>query len=581
MKNRYFIIALLAVISFLQTSCEGFLDKLPRDKISNEQYWQKSGDLETYNLQFYTAFNPSGFTGTYRNDGSSGSDDMIIKVDAHSVLNGSRAVSTSGGAWDWKNISAVNTFFDNYEHCQDPRVQWEHFLGEAHFFRAWFYFSKVVSFGDVPIYTSALKMDSPELYNPRDQRTDVVDFILQDLDAAIAYLKPLKSVDGGANRLSKEAALIFKSRVALFEGSWQKYHAGTDFATPSADISKYFRAAASAAEELIDGDYTKGVFGSSSVDYGNMFGKDDMSSNQEVILWKAYSDELSYRNHLQVYTTTFTDGRGATYNFVSSFLSKEGKPVDYYAENKIHTGSKFLTWLKENVDPRLSQTIWIPGDTRWDNQRGKAIFEKPAVNESDSYLCATGFQVKKGADIKSPAAGGKYGDESTTGHIMFRYAEALLNYAEATAELGEAVDYNKSINLLRRRVGMPDFDATIQDPYKERHSDYGYPLSNELFEIRRERRVELGLEGYRTRDYKRWAAHKLFQGKRPLGLILEKSEYPDMSDDQVALTTDGFIDSMKKSIPNGYGFDEKRDYLDCVPTNEITLNSTLTQNPGW
>jgi starch-binding outer membrane protein, SusD/RagB family len=189
--------------------------------------------------------------------------------------------------------------------------------------------------------------------------------------------------------------------------------------------------------------------------------------------------------------------------------------------------------------------------------------------------------MKKGNDPKDPYAGSgvSWNTNSITGSIVFRYSEALLNYAEAKYELGEQVDYDKSINLIRKRSGMPDFKVQV-DPNRLEYANYGYPVSDELFEIRRERTVELGCEGFRYDDIRRWAAHSLLQGKRPKGYPFDPLEWVGS---KINYKTDekGFIDPYVGQLPNGYGFKPERDYLECIPLNEITLNPNLVQNPGW
>lgn len=578
-KNIIYII--LGVLSLGFVSCENLLDRAPLDKIGNNSYWKTATDLKNYTMQFYTLFptyGKPGHAGIFMADAHYGSDDAILG-DANTTLNGARAVTNSGGNWDWKNIRSVNLFFDNYNNCQEPFDLWAHYLGEAHFFRAYLYFSKVKSYGDVPWYNKALSMDSEDLYKARDPRTLVVDSILSDLDKAIEYLHPIKTVDGKTNRLSKEVALLFKSRVALYEGTWQKYHNGTLFGTPDADPNKYFRIAVEAAEELMGEDYTAGIYGSNSDDYGKMFGMNDMVTNQEVMLWKKYDKSLNLSHNSQVYHTSRTNTRSATLEFVESFLGKDGNPIDYYELAKTTKGTDFLKYLGSNSDPRLGKTIWIPGDVMWNSVNGYKEFNLPYIGETGEYLNSTGLQLRKGVDITSAGAGGFFGGDCITGSIIFRYAEVLLNYAEAKYELDGQVDYNKSINLLRQRAGMPNFKV-ISDPNQKRFSDYGYTISDELFEIRRERRTELGAEGFRTQDYKRWAAHKLFQNKRPKGYPVVKSEFPDGTKIP-AIDQNGLLDPFKKSIPEGYRFNENRDYLECIPTNEITLNPNLKPNPGW
>ena len=578
-KNIIYIIS--GILSLGCVSCEDLLDRAPLDKIGNNSYWKTATDLKNYTMHFYTLFSTFGslgHAGIFMADAHYGSDDAILG-DANTTLNGARAVANSGGNWDWKKIRSVNIFFDNYARCQEPFDLWAHYLGEAHFFRAFLYFSKVKSYGDVPWYNKSLSMDSEDLYKARDPRTLVVDSILSDLDKAIEYLHPIKTVDGKTNRLSKEVALLFKSRVALYEGSWQKYHNGTPFATPGADPNKYFRIAVEAAEKLMNGDYTVGVYGANSEDYGKMFGMNDMAANQEVLLWKKYDKSLNLSHNSQVYHTSRTNTRSATLEFVESFLGKDGNPIDYHKLAKTTKGTDFLKYLGSNSDPRLSKTIWIPGDVMWNSINGYKKFDLPYIGETGEYLNLTGLQLRKGVDITSAGAGGFFGGDCVTGAIIFRYAEVLLNYAEAKYELDGQVDYNKSINLLRQRAGIPNFKV-VSDPNQKRFSDYGYTISDELFEIRRERRVELGAEGFRTQDYKRWAAHKLFQNKRPKGYPVVKSEFPDGTKIP-ATDQNGLLDPFKKNIPEGYKFKENRDYLECIPTNEITLNPNLKPNPGW
>ncbi len=480
MKKNILLFGLM-ILSSLLVSCSDYLDREPLTQIGNDAYWKSKNDLENYTLQYYTSLPAFGIVGSYTGllswDATRGVDTQITGV-PNTTLNGSRSPVTSGGNWTWENIRSVNVFFDNCWKCTDPFDSYKHFVGEAHFFKAWFYFEKVRVYGDVPWFSKPLEMDSEELYQARDSRILVVDSILWNLDKAIEYLNPLKSADGGNNRISKETALLFKSRVALYEGSWQKYHAGTPFATSGADSKKYFQIAVQAAEELMDPQYTTGLYSNNSPaeDYCKMFS---------------------------------------------------------------------------------------------------------LIDQSGEYLNNTGFQYRKGNDPKDAQAGGgvSWNTNCVTGSIVFRYAEALLNYAEAKCELGETVDYEKSINLLRRRAGMPDFKVQ-SDPNRSRYADYGYSISDELYEIRRERTVELACEGFRYDDIRRWAAHSLIKGKRPKGYLLDESEWVGAKINY-KVDENGFVDPYSGQIPNGYGFKADRDYLDCIPLNEITLNPNLTQNPGW
>lgn len=169
----------------------------------------------------------------------------------------------------------------------------------------------------------------------------------------------------------------------------------------------------------------------------------------------------------------------------------------------------------------------------------------------------------------------------TTTSPTFRFAEALLIYAEAKAELGNITqaDLDISINVLRERAAMPplQMDNIVQDP------NWLYPdLSPIVNEVRRERHVEMAIEGYRFDDLMRWRAHDLFVGKRLKGAKFQPELYPDVKlGEEVFLDEDGYLDPLVKQIPNGYQFDPGRDYLLAIPLEQITLNPSLEQNPRW
>jgi len=573
-------------------ACSKNLDQPPQDQISNSQYWKTAQDLETYMYQFYRVFPhfknlvnivPNFFIGNIGSDAVYGSDHQVMTAPA-TQLNGTGTATTSGGNWNWVNIRSVNIFFENYQKVNDVPGNINHFVGEAHFFKAWLYFEKVRLFGDVPWYTNSMQIDDPALYNPRTKRTEVVDSILWHLDRAVEKLKLRKDAAGTNNRLNKEVALIFKSRVALFEGSWQKYHAGTPFGTAGADPNKYFQSAVDAVTELqTPGKYTVGITnnGKPASDYNSLFSSRDLSASTEIALWCKFDKSQSTWSHnFQQFITRQTNDVNVTYQLIQNYLGTTGLPYDYGSVALTVKGSAFLTKIGTDCDPRLRQVIWIPGQTMWDNSAGTVLFTKPFLDKTGNAKNNTGFQLNKGADPKDPTAGGALGFATAceTGAVIFRYAEALLNYAEAKLELGQAPDYDKSLNLLRSRAGMPDF-SVIADVNRLNYADWGYAISDELNEVRRERAVELACEGFRYDDWRRWRAHNLFLQKRPLGFPYLASEYPASL--VVPTNADGFVDPFMGIIPGGYNFIVGRDYLESIPINEITLNPNLAQNPGW
>lgn len=568
---KRFTYLFLALTIALFNACEDFIDLKPLDKISTDDYWKTPKDLEYYTKQFYPVFAPNNQmvaeTATH-------SDDMVHGSPSN-ILNGERTRRTGDWKWEWNKIRNVNIFFENYHRCEDDFSTYKHYVGEAHFFRAWFYFDMLKMYGDLPWYAKALDLDSEEeLMRPRDSRILIADSILIDIDKAIQYLDSRSKV--GNNTLNKEAALAFKTRVALYEGTWQKYHANTSFGTSGIDPGKYFRQAVQAAEELINGDYEVGIYSTNNPDndYFEMFGLDNMSGVNEVLLYKAFNAADGMGNSTQGFITYNADQKGITWEQVSTYLGKDGKPYNYSEVAKSTKGNAFLTKIAADCDPRLKSTVWIPGDLV--SQVTGAYFDKPTIDAGALQLCPTGFQVKKTANPYSPAAGQSWEIQAETGFILLRYGEVLLNYAEAKYELDNTVAY-AALNLLRKRAGMPDFVVNSQQTDPNR-VNYGYTISDELYEIRRERRVEMALEGQRDEDYQRWAAHTLFKGKRPKGYPVSKEEHPNYPH---PVDENGLIDYYATQLPNGYQFRENQDYLYSIPQDEITLNPNLKQNPGW
>ena len=551
-------------------SCEDFIDLHPMDQVTMDEYWTTSTELEYYTRQFYPAFCGQ----SQMLDLASDNDDMI-NGSPSVIMDGTRSKTTGSWTGEWTNIRNVNIFFANYRKCESGYDAYKQYLGEAYFFRAWFYFDLLKKYGDVPWYSEVIELDNQEaLMRPRDSRVLIADSILADLDHAITHLNLRKDV--GNNRINKEAALAFKTRVALYEGSWQKYHANSVFGTSGADPNKYFKACVDAAEELMDGDYMVGLYstGNPEEDYYKLFGFDDMSNINEVLLYKTFNSAEGFGNKAQSFVTYNSESKGITWDLVSSYLGRDGMPYDYLDVAKENKGNNFLTKIAVECDPRLKSTIWIPGDLMSVDQ--EAYFSGPTIDGGALQLCPTGFQIKKTANPESPAAGKSWETQSETGLILLRYAEVLLNYAEAKYEL-DGVVADDALNLLRQRVGMPDFKVHSQSSDKNR-LEYGYSISDELYEIRRERRVELALEGLRDDDYMRWAACALFKNKRPKGYPVDLAQYPDFAS---KVDENGLLDYFKDVMPDGYQFRENQDYLYSIPQDELTLNPNLKQNPGW
>jgi hypothetical protein len=559
----------------LFSACEEFIDLQPLDKISTNDYWKTTNDLKGYVVHFYPRIMPPILgTGVPPGTWDDGTDN-ILREDVDDIMNGERVLATGNWRNEWTIIRDLNIFFENYGKCQENFNSYKHYVGEAYFFRAWSYFQLLKKYGDLPWYANVVELDSEsDLMKPRDPRTLIADSIIADLDKATLYLDK-KSVTGN-NRVSKEAALAFKTRVALYEGTWQKYHAGTDFGTPGADPDKYFQACVDAATELMNGTYGVGIYntGNPATDFYKLHGMDNMSAVPEVIFYRAFNSADGLINAVQYHTTKYPVGKSATWELVSSFLGTNGQPYDYLGVGATTKGNAFLTKIAADCDNRLKSTIWIPGDKM--STSLNLFFVKPGVDKGALELCATGFMIKKFSNPDSKGAGQTWEIGSETGQILIRYAEVLLNYAEAKYELDNSVATTQ-LNLLRQRAGMPNFTVNAQSSDLN-PVDYGYTISDELYEIRRERRVELAYEGFRQSDFMRWAAHELFTGKRLKGYPFNATEFPAFNP---TLDANGLIDYFAAQIPSGYGFRPDQDYLYSIPQDEITLNPALEQNPNW
>jgi starch-binding outer membrane protein, SusD/RagB family len=494
---------------------------------------------------------------------------------------------TSGAGWDWENIRQANYFLQYCHNATGVEADINHYIGEVRFFRAFLYFDKVQRFGDVPWISKPLNTESPELFAARDNRSAVVDSIIADLDAAIAFLKPATRAEHF--RINRETAMLLKARVALYEGTWQKYHAGTPFGVQGSDGRKFLEIAAQASGQLMNMN-TFGIYkGSEGEEYWSLFNKYNYSGNPEVMLWKKFDVGLGITHNMSRYIPHGTGRIGMSKSLIDSYLCVDGNPVSV---SPLFQGYDSL-WLEvTNRDPRLMQSLLLPGYPTVINSPGGAndrIYELPTLDGIADFRNTTGYAIFKGSNPDWSQQTGS--DIGTTGSIIFRYAEALLIYAEAKAELGTITqqDADMTVNVLRDRVGMIHMNIgniTI-DPNWEFPS-----LSPVINEIRRERRVELACEGFRWDDLARWRAHHLITGKRPKGVkylgsnlegvYLDYNGNPSIILGQnLFVDENGFVDPYQSVLPGGFGFNPDRDYLSPIPSDQITLNPNLVQNPGW
>lgn len=572
----------VTVIGLTVASCVD-MDQFPEDAVSPDNFFTSSKELELYTNSFYGML-PSA-EGVYNEE-----VDNIIKTDLAVELEGGqrRIVPASGGGWSWGNLRNINYYLQNSSRCKDAQAR-ARYDAVARFFRAYFYFDKVKRFGDVPWYSTTLSYtDWDKMREPRTPRTQVVDSIMADIDYAIKNLPTAKSV----NAINKWTALALKSRICLFEGTFRKYH--TELKLP--ESGKYLDLAVQSSSEIMNsGQYKIYNTGNPNADYQNLFAS-ATPNEDEYILARSFSDGLQVYNNLNYYTMTASYGRpGLEKRLVNSYLMKDGSR---FTDKPGYDKMQFYEET-QNRDPRLSQTIRTPGYTRIGNN----VKLVPTFGAT-----VTGYQLIKyvmGEQYDTYA-------KSIVAVPIFRYAEVLLNYAEAKAEAGTLTqdDIDKSIKLLRDRAGMPDLNmaAANADPDPYQSNLYKYvigPNKGVILEIRRERRIELVMENFRWDDILRWKAGSTLteqfkgmyfpapgyydldhDGKNDV--CLYEGDKPENEKNVQYLKLGGDVILENKTSGNivvrpdvKKVWDENRDYFYPIPINERSLNNNLKQNPGW
>jgi hypothetical protein len=565
MYSRYNKIVLLLLTVFFSACSDDFLNRYPTDSLNENNFWHNENELKQYANTLYSSI-VGHSTGTSHSPIVTGDNqsDNQVPLNFDIIAAGRYVVPASGGGWDWTFIRTCNYFLTRYNQTPIAQSVKDKYAGEIRFFKAWDYFKKVQRFGDVPWLSKDLATNSPELYAPRDSRVLVMDSVLATINTAIDNLPAKSAAEIG--RVNRDVALILKARICLFEGTFRKYHG-----LPGGE--KFLQEAVAASDQLItEGHYTVHSTGNPSSDYAGLFNSLDLSSNKEIIMYKAYQTGLlgnatAWNIQLNNFNT------GASKALVDSYLCIDGKPI---SQSPLFWGSDSIQAEMKNRDPRLTQTIVYPGTGI------QAGFGAPAIPgsafSSAIGLVTTGYQI------------GKYwvSDQTEVVRIQngildaptFRYGEALLINAEANAELGLATQtvIDRTINVLRKRAGMPDM--VISSLEKDVNSDFP-ELPVLLDEIRRERRVELAVEGLRYEDLLRWKAGRLLT-KPVLGMKFVQSMYPNtVVGKDIFVNEQGFILPYSVSLPNGRTFDENKHYYFPLPLDELGLNQNLTQNPGW
>ena len=594
MKKNIILYSFIALLSGT-AGCSDMLDEYPLDAISPETYYNNADELRSATNQFYGMF-PGAASGYTE------SADVVCIFNLPAEVQGIRTVPTSGGGWNWEYLRAVNFYLSHSVRCDDVDAR-EHFDGIARFFRAYFYFEKVKRFGEVPWFDRELSSTDPELFRPRDSRDFIMDKILDDLTYAIDNISDKKDL----YNVTHWTALALKSRICLFEGTFRKYHGVPGY-------EKFLNECATASKLFID-NAPYAIYQTGAQPYRDLFSSMN-AIEEEVILARDYDRSQNVMHEANANTLSPTYGRpGMNKKIVNSYLMTDGtrftdqpgyKTMQYYDE-------------MQNRDPRLTQTVVGPGYMR---------INSDAVSSPNFGASTTGYQITKW--VTDASGDGYLG--SSNDYILFRAAEVYLNYAEAKAELGTLTqeDLEISIKKIRDRVSMPNIDMDAAnanpDPYlcalESGYQNVTGPNKGVILEIRRERTIELCLEGHRYYDIIRWKEGKMFEqpflgmyfpgltqgsgdnrydvfdmndgiagDKEKVDICIYTGKKPSVKNirkfyklgDEFVLTDGDKGNIICHDIEKEpRQWNEERDYFFPIPTTERSLtNGALTQNPGW
>ncbi|MDR0537189.1 MAG: RagB/SusD family nutrient uptake outer membrane protein [Tannerellaceae bacterium] len=582
-QHKSLQLAALTIAAILFTACD--LNEYPQDTASRLAIFDSASGLELYSNSFYELL-PSPYDGVFQIDDNS---DLVARNGVDTRLSPGALSPVTADGWSWTNLRNINYFIEN---CEASAVsEKNNYLGIARFFRAWFYFEKVKRFGDVPWIDRTIGIsDNGKLYAGRDNRFTVMEHVLEDLNYAIEHIAA--DADPSCTYITKNAARAYKTRVCLYEASFRKYH--TAYGKQSS-AAEWYEEVVKTADAVTGYSLHQGANA-----YRQLFLQKSPCADETILAVALNSAYQTYssRNRKTI-SPTYGNRPALTRRFINTYLNIDGTPFTSAPKYKT---TLFMEEVK-NRDLRLSQTIRLGDYKRTEN--GVPVIAPPNLDQT-----YTGYQIIKGCyDERFP-----YDDESRNenAHLIFRYAEILLNKAEALAELGRMTDadWAKTIGALRSRAGIEGetltHKPTAADPYMAAfyNNKFADPV---LLEVLRERAVEMITEGLRPDDLIRWHLGELFAEAPMNGMYVPGLGDYDLNADGIAdvcfyqgekpaSSATIFVDVSSPGIgkrslsdvtsgeivwnPGAREWLEKK-YLYPIPEADKIKNPKLGQNPGW
>ena len=569
---KYTLKAILVMaLGCLTYSC---LDLDPKDQIADGNYWQEASDFKLFANQFY------GWTRDFSNSvydaphSDKRSDLILDKSGTNVYSNGTNSIPTGDNNYtdNYNRIRRTNILLQKAE-SYGNQSDIEQYIGEAKFFRAYCYFELLQLYGDVIITKKPLDVTDPEMKVARNDRSEVVDFMIQDLKDAAGQLPLTSAVENG--RVGSEGAWAFLSRVALYEGTWQKFRGNEARGKELLDV------AAKAAKEVINSKnfslYTPAILGDSA--QKDMFILEDVKSNPAGLLKASNTEYIFSRRHDEtlnpigknITKECLANAQQIAQKFAALYLCQDGLPIEK-SSLYLFKVDGIIAHEYQNRDNRMLYTLCVPGGYYWSNENSRVNWTSDAADKASASI--KGYSPANGsgyANQKWAAERKVQTNSEGYDYPVIRYAEVLLNYAEAVYERDDAIsddDLNISLNLVRNRINksMPKLSNNLV-------TANGLNMREE---IRRERTVELFNEGFRIDDLKRWKTAETEMPKDFLGIKWTGTEYatkwPNVS---YAKNSDGYI-----ILETGRKWESKH-YLYPLPTDQLQLNPNLKQNPGW
>ena len=581
---------LTAAVSF--SSCDDFLTREPMDEIAdNAAFWNNEDNIRIAVLDHYTHFFPGYRSGWSRADNfaeTNVADWNDDNAQYNATLFTKVAPTSESTNWNFNTVRAVNNEIKRIENSSLADEAKNHWLGVTRFLRAMEYARLVETFGDVPWFSETISStDTETLYRARDPRTTVMDNVKADLDFACANIRKNDGTKGLT--INRAVAQAFASRIMLFEGTWQKYREKNN-----EQAIKYLKAAQGYAADLMaSNEY------SLAKSYKSLTTSEDLAGNPEVILYRSYVEAV-VTHSLMSFQNTETENSSPSRSFMDTFLGSNGLPINQEADNDQYKADKTSSTFAEEIadrDPRLADNIDVSG---------------LRLNGINSVYAISGYYANRyvNADLIDKEQGKS--TNNITDAPIIKLNEVLLNYIEASAELADLgqytltqSDFDNTINTIRDRVSthMPHVTlsgtnltvngVTINDPARDAD------VTPILWEIRRERRVELAYEGIRFNDLRRWSkldyADMTKNKKLNMGAWLDKTAYGEDADFSNINLCDANGNMLGAEATAGYIMPitdvslmrttADKDYLYPLPVDQITMYEShgyvLKQNPGW